>query len=202
MVRELLLNQLSSAINRILATDPLAFDAIKKHHAKTLLIECSALKTPLYVSINPYGLQLKSAHEGLVTVSISGKLGALLQFAKSPDQTKMLMDEQVKLCGEIDFLLKLKQIALNTDLDIEGLIAEYVGDMAATQLSSLAKGLFNQVRTSLQSLSTTTTLYLQEESQLLPSAVQVEQFILDVNQLRQDLDRLSARTHRLSRGIN
>jgi len=199
MIRELILNQLSQTINRLLLSDPLAFDDLKKLAPKTLLIECKPLKTPIYVVITPYGIQLNNIYHGDVTVSLSGKPSALLKFAKSADQTKMLMDEEVKIHGELDFLLKLKQLAARTDLDLEGLLADFIGDTAATKLGSLAKGLLHHARTSLSSLSKSTTLYLQEESQLLPGQAEVETFILDVNQFRQELERIEARINRLSR---
>lgn len=199
MIRELILNHLSKTLNCLLATDPLAFDELKQLAQKTLLIECQPLTTLIYLVITPYGIQLKNSHQGPVTVSLRGKPSALLRFAKSPDQTKMLMAEEVKIHGELDFLLKLKQIAAKMDLDLEGLLTESIGDSAANRLSTFAKGAWQQTKTRFESLAKSTTLYLQEESQLLPGQTEVEKFILDVNQFRQELDRIEARIQHVRR---
>lgn len=201
MIKEVLFHQLSHAINRILATDPLAFTDLKKHAGKSLLIELEPMKLAVYVLFTPAGVQLKSQHAQTADVRLSGKPSALLKFAKSPDQTKMLMNQDVSLAGEIDLLLKLKQWAMTTQLDIEALVADVIGDTAANRLGLLAGHFAQRLRGSLHSLKHSTTLYLQEESQLLPSSTEVEQFIIGVNQLRQDLDRATARSQQLSRGV-
>lgn len=202
MIKEVLFHQLSRAINRVLATDPLAFTDLKKHNGKSLLIELEPMKFAVYVLFTEAGIQLKSQHDQTANVRLSGKPFALLTFAKSPDQTKMLMEEDVSLSGEIDLLLKLKQWALTTQLDIEALVAEAIGDTAANRLGLLAGRVAQRLRSSVQSLKHSTTLYLQEESQLLPTAMEVEQFIQGVQQLRQDLERATARSQQLSpRGV-
>ena len=99
------------------------------------------------------------------------------------------------------YTVKLKQLAARTELDIEGLLANYVGDTVAIRLSQMTQGLLKKTRGSLHSLSKSTTLYLQEEKQLLPDALEVEQFVVGVNQLRQDLERVQARVDRLNRGM-
>lgn len=201
MIKEVFFHQLSRAINRVLATDPLALEDLKKHSGKALLIELEPMKLTVYVLFTDWGIQLKNQHDTAANVRLSGKPLALLAFAKSPDQTKMLMDEAVSLSGEIDLLLKLKQWAQVTQLDIEGLVAEYIGDTAANRLGLLTSHLAKRLRSSLHSLKHSTTLYLQEESQLLPSAPEVEQFIQEVNQFRQDVERATARSQIVQRGV-
>ncbi len=200
MLREIALNHISACINRLLATDPLFIHALSPLRGKCLAIHCLPLKTPIFVLIGASGIQLKNHYPGEVTVSLKGKAMDLLTFIKSPDQTQMLMDERVKIHGEVDFLLKLKRLATTMDLDIEGLIALYLGDTAAVHLHQFAKSAFHKIRATAASFATSTTLYLSEESGLLPTACEVEHFICDVNQLRQDLERACARTQRLSQG--
>jgi ubiquinone biosynthesis protein UbiJ len=201
MIKEVIFHQLSRAINRVLATDPLALTDLKKHKGKSLLIELEPMKLNVYVLFTETGIQLKNQHDQTANVRLSGKPSALLKFAKSPDQTKMLMDETVSLSGEIDLLLKLKQWATTTQLDIEALVADVIGDTAANRLGLLAHHFSQRLRGSMCSLKHSTTLYLQEESRLLPSSSEVEQFVKDVNQLRQDLERATARSQQLSRGV-
>lgn len=199
MLKQIFLHQVGRAINRVLQTDPLAFADLKKLAGKSVLIEIVPLTTALYLSLTPHGVQLAAHQQETASIKIRGKAWALMKFLKSTDHTQLLMDEHVSLQGEIDVLLKLKQLAAKTQLDLEGLIATYIGDNAANRLGLLSKRVAQHAKASYRSVKTSTTLYLQEESQWLPTPFEVEQFIQDIQQLRQDMDRLQARIQRLPR---
>ena len=77
-----------------------------------------------------------------------------------------------------------------------------VGDLPAHGLASFFIFKSDQYRTVGNSVLENLQEYLKEESDLLPAREQIEDFLHDVDQLRDDTDRLEARFQQLSDRIN
>jgi ubiquinone biosynthesis protein UbiJ len=76
-----------------------------------------------------------------------------------------------------------------------------IGDVAARQVAGFARGLLDWGRKAGDSLATNVSEYLQEEGRDLPTRTETEEFLADVDRLRDDAERLEARLARLeSRG--
>ena len=81
--------------------------------------------------------------------------------------------------------------------DLEEELAAVVGDVAARRVANLARGVLALGRSATDSLATSVAEYLQEEGRDVPARVEVEEFLRDVDQLRDDVERLEARLARL-----
>jgi ubiquinone biosynthesis protein UbiJ len=72
-----------------------------------------------------------------------------------------------------------------------------IGDVAARQVANFARGLLDWGRRAGGSLATSVAEYLQEEGRDLPTRTETEEFLADVDRLRDDTERLEARLARL-----
>jgi len=83
------------------------------------------------------------------------------------------------------------------DIDWEEQLAGITGDMVAHQLGNTMRSAGNWLRQGRTTLEQDLGEYLQEELRVVPTRIEIENFIADVDQLRMDLERLEARIRRL-----
>jgi ubiquinone biosynthesis protein UbiJ len=83
--------------------------------------------------------------------------------------------------------------------DWEEELSRVFGDMAAHQLGNLARGLVEWGRKAADTLARDGGEYLTEESRNLPTRFEVEEFLDEVDRLREDVDRFAARLERLEK---
>ena len=74
-------------------------------------------------------------------------------------------------------------------------------DPLARQLGNLARGVADTVTKGAATLRQDVSEYLREESRLLPTAIEVDNFLEDVDRLQLDTDRLEARVQRLEAAL-
>jgi ubiquinone biosynthesis protein UbiJ len=73
-----------------------------------------------------------------------------------------------------------------------------VGDVVARRVANLARGLLDFGRRAADSLATSAAEYLQEEGRDVPVRPEVEEFLREVDRLRDDVERFEARLGRPS----
>ncbi len=198
MLTQITLNKLSHAINKILATDPLALKSLAELHPKTLAIHFEKIPFAVWVEFRANGIALKPLLDNtLPTVSLSGSPSALLRFAKTDSHTQMLMDKKIKIHGDLDVLMTVKKIQHDLIIDWEGLLAEYLGDFPANRLMSIARRAKRKLFRHLGLLKDDSLNYLHHEIALLPTAPEVEQFYQEIRELRRDIDHFAIRLKRM-----
>lgn len=81
--------------------------------------------------------------------------------------------------------------------DWEEELSRAFGDALARQIGNAARGLAEWGRRAADALSRDAAEYLSEESRQLPTRFEVEEFLEDVDRLRDDVERCAARLDRL-----
>jgi len=81
--------------------------------------------------------------------------------------------------------------------DLEEELSRLVGDVAAHQIGNAARSVFDFGRRASNTFAQNLTEYLQEESRDVPSRTEADEFIVGVDRLRDDVERLEARVRLL-----
>ena len=105
----------------------------------------------------------------------------------------------IEVSGDVAAGQTFQHILQSIDFDWEELLAMYLGDIAAHRIGQGVKAVNRQLRRSFDSLAFSTGEYLREEAGLAADADQIRQFIADVDQLRDDIERLSVRLQHLDK---
>ena len=90
-----------------------------------------------------------------------------------------------------------QNIFVHLDIDWEEQLSKFVGDGAAGHISKMTKGLQDWVKDSRQNLQNNTTEFLQQETSQLPPRTAVEDFLRDVDHIRNDVERAAVRIKKL-----
>ena len=101
--------------------------------------------------------------------------------------------------GDIEVAEKFRALLMAAMPDLEGRLAEWVGEPAAFQLTNLMHDFRDWVRDSAEDLAERTSEYLQEDVRRIPPHEEVTEFCAAVDDLANDVDRLEARMVRLDR---
>jgi ubiquinone biosynthesis protein UbiJ len=191
--------QIDTIVNRALALDPNAMRHLKKLHGKCLEIFLQDFEKTFFMSFTEGGIQftlIKPDSPEKSSVRISGPIRAFIKLArtKNPHQSAQL---GLSFEGDFNTVEVIQQLFLSLDIDWVEATSFWTGDIMAHQLGQFVQ---HAKKINVQLLKNTTesiSEYLQEESLILPTRIEVNRFIDQVDVLRADVDRLNARLARL-----
>ena len=104
----------------------------------------------------------------------------------------------MRIEGDAEIAQAFRDLLEQTRPDLEEELSQIVGDVAARRVANLAREVLAFGRRATDSLATSAAEYLQEEGRDVPARIEVEEFLRDVDQLRDDVERLEARITRLA----
>ena len=104
---------------------------------------------------------------------------------------------EIHISGESEFAAELGRVLMQLEWDATEDLSRLIGDVAANRLSQLGQSLFGTRGQWLKNLSENLIEHWTEEQPLIAQKTQIEQFINDVDTLRDDAERLEKRLARL-----
>ena len=187
---------LESALDLYLQQDPEALRRCGGMEGKVIALDITGLGVSLYFLPGPDGIQVVGHFEGQADTRLRGSpLGFARMALGSRDDT--LFEGAVEIQGDTETGQQLQDILVSAEWDWEEQLSRLTGDVVAHQIGTLARRARHFLGSSRGTLERDISEYLQEESLLLPCRIEIERFLDEVDCLRADLDRLSARVERL-----
>ena|SRR3990167_7863716 len=196
MIKKYSLKALQQALNHGLSLDETRSDKIRQLHGKVLEIIINPLKVSFYITFDNAKLVLLDEYAGKIDTHIESSPIGLIRLSLLPaSKVRSLFNDKIKISGDIALGQELKQLFDELDIDWEGHLAHFTGDVVANQIGNIFKEgqLFKNKLTS--SIKRNLTEYLQEEAKEFPSREEIRDFF-------NDIDDLSMRTERASAHIN
>lgn len=200
----LLLACAEKSLNALLARDPAAPSRLRRLAGRRLLLRLERPRLDLLVAFHERGLELsrepqaeEDDADAIVEID-SEALGALLG---GEPLERLMFTGRLAIRGQAPLLEDARTLLLDLDLDWEGTLAEWLGDMPA---HSLAEGLRRFARFGLRSqreLRADLADFVFEEARLLPGHPQREALRDHLTELEVATDRLEARLARLQRKL-
>lgn len=190
---EALLQPIARVLNRNIRESTRASELCRRLDGKLIAIRVRDTGLCGYFEIDSNGLQLSTSNEGEPDVVITGSLVALALMAGED----AIRDGSLDLGGDAATAQAFQQLVAHAKPDIEEELSGVIGDTAAHGLGEFARAVGRWARETRSIMGDNIREYLQEESRDVPARYEVEQFARQVNQLRDDVDRLAARIGRL-----
>jgi ubiquinone biosynthesis protein UbiJ len=131
------------------------------------------------------------------TIINSNPIGLIRLSLLPASKARSLFNDKVRMSGDIELGQKVKQLFDEMDIDWEGHLAHFTGDVVAHQIGSLVRQGIAFKRQFSESMRQNVTEYLQEELRVLPSRNELDDFYNDVDELSLDVDRLQAHVNQL-----
>ncbi len=201
----LLLGGLERSLNVLLARDPAAPARLARLAGQRILLRLEHPPLALAVHFHAQGLDLlrqdeapEEAYDAVVELDAE-TLGELLGGAPVE---RLMFQGKLAVRGRVHLLEAARDLLLDLDLDWEGELARWLGDIPA---HSLAEGIRSLGRWGLrtrQELCADVSEYVFEEARLLPGRHQLEILRDHLTELEVATDRLEARLERLRRRLS
>lgn len=198
MIKKYSLTALQKAINHALALDPSMFSKIQSLEGRLLQIIIAPLNVYFFITFKQGKLCLLPHSEKQPdTIIHSSPLGLIRLSLLPASKVRSLFNDTIRMTGDIELGQRVKALIDTLDIDWEGHLALFTGDVVAHQVGSLLRQGLRFKRQISSSLRHHITDYLQEESRTFPPREEVNDFCNDVDTLSMDTERLSAHVHQL-----
>ncbi|WP_394183111.1 SCP2 domain-containing protein [Marinomonas posidonica] len=190
------ISAIEHGINLALQQDTPSQQRLSKLAGQQVILYVEDFSLILQVHILEQGVMLHKP-DHLEDIELDPKLDTLVQGPSSAYRKLLegdgFFDGDLRIQGNAQALMTLHKVMENFELDWEGLLADHIGDLPAATLARLlrvqwswSKELATQARIQL-------VQHLQSDSQLLPSKIEVDAFVDQLENFGTQLDRFEAK---------
>jgi ubiquinone biosynthesis protein UbiJ len=172
---------------------------LAKLEGKVVRLELIGLPLVLHFLAQDGKMTVASDYHGEAQVSVRVPAASLVAAALKRDPEAVPKGMQMN--GEAETAQVFSRLLRNADLDWEELLAQRIGDVAARQVGNALRGFMKWSRDSGARLGQDLADYLHYESRDLPPRHEVQGFVSEVDRLRDDAERFSARLKRVQTRI-
>ena len=198
MLKEYSLKALQFTVNQALKLDEQMPEKLIAFEGKTLKLIIAPLNVHFFMHFDQQKIVFLTHYEGQVdTIIHSSPLGLIRLSILPSSQARSLFNDKIRISGDVELGQKLKQLLDELDIDWEGHLAEFTGDVVAYQLGAFVRKGIEFKKQLTTSISRNVSEYLHEELQLLPSSNELEDFFKDIDELTLDVERLTAHVNQL-----
>ncbi len=188
---------IEAAINRYLALDPELLGKLAVFDGKVIKLEITGANKTLYMYPSDAGISISIAHDGEVDTTLRGSPLSLFKMGLVSNAATMLLKGDVEITGDTRVGHQFKNIFSQMEIDWTEPLAALLGDSLAYQVHQSSKKFSRWGKDSIESVSSSLSEYLQEESRDVVTGTELEMFNEAVDKIRNDVDRLQAKINSL-----
>lgn len=198
MLKKYSLKALQQAINTALSLDETMNAKIQALNGKVLAMVITPLNVKFFIQFRDGTIHLLDHYDGEPDTIIHSSPIGLIRLSLLPaSKARSLFNDKIRMSGDIELGQKIKQLFDELDIDWEGHLAQFTGDVVAHQIGSFVRKGVEFKNQLSSSMGHNLTEFLQEELRFFPSKMEIEDFYQDVDELALDLERLTAQINLL-----
>jgi ubiquinone biosynthesis protein UbiJ len=196
------LHTFEELLNRAIRLDPAGQARLSAMHGRVIKLEPLGLGRCLYLIPEPAGIQVYQHCEGEADCTLRGTPLDLARMRSSRASADQLFSGSVEIIGDSALAQQFAEALFALDIDWEEQLSRLTGDLLAHEIGNLGRGLWRWGERVRRTAGMNLQEYLQEELRLLPARAEVEPLLTQIDHLRDDVERLSARIERLQRHLD
>lgn len=194
MTPPLLCAGLEVALNRYLRLEPSVLAECERWSGRSIELRVLGWGWSFVIEFIATGVRVLPQAEQPADVTVSGPFSTLMRLAlKSAGGAEGGMPNGLDIEGDAELLQRFNRLLARVGFDPEELAAKLVGDTAAHRVTQGLKELFGWGRKTVDTLSLDTAEYLREETRDLARGLDVEDWMNEIDRLRERTDRFEAR---------
>ncbi|WP_131778252.1 ubiquinone biosynthesis accessory factor UbiJ [Legionella bozemanae] len=198
MLKKYSLKALQIAINKAARLDEHMPAKLQALDNKTLEMIISPLNVNFFILFKDGEIILLNSYDrGADTIIHSNPLGLIRLSLLPASKARSLFNDKIRMTGDTELGQHVKKLFDEMDIDWEGHLAHFTGDVVAHQIGSFVrKGMAFKKRLD-DSMRQNMSEYLQEELRLFPTKYELEDFFVEVDELSLSVERLQAHINQL-----
>lgn len=191
---------LERALNHALGLDPHTGTRLAALEGRRLEMHLRGVGLAMSLEVVDGRLTVGPSRDGeTAALRVAATPGSLLAMALRRGDDEGTAPGSVEIAGDADLARRLEKLARQYRPDIEEAFTRTFGDVLGVPLAQGFQRALRHVRDSARHGSEDLADWLREEASLTPAAAEVDDFMDDVDALRERSERLEARIHRLAR---
>jgi ubiquinone biosynthesis protein UbiJ len=187
-----LLRPFEKLVNRHIAASSRARGLLAELSGRSMEVRFAATPLRVRLSATAEGLSIRAAAEEASDAVIEGTPLSFLRLATG-DAAQSIRAGGTEVHGDAEIADGFRKLLAAARPDFEEELSRLTGDVAAHTLAGFARDALDFGRRARDAIARDAAGYLTEESRDLPVRVEVEEFLADVDRLREAVDRLDAR---------
>lgn len=188
---------LENAINASLSLDKTTRAKLADYGGRIIHVVCSKPQIDFYIRIDEK-IEILQHCEQTVDAGINGPAKEWLALLTADDMASALINGKLSIQGDSNLFMELRTIAEDIQLDWQGYIARFIGDVPAHFAGKAANSAVNFGKQARKTLHRTVDDFLHEEARLLPKRIECENFYSQLRTLEMQLDRIDAQVKRVA----
>lgn len=197
-VLSLLGRLLQGVLNRALALDPDTRAQLRRLDGRALRIDFTHTPLALRLAVAGDRLEVGPAAAGDSALRVAATPGSLLALALRRGDDAALAPGKIEIAGDAELARRLEKIASRYQPDFEEAFARVFGDVIGVKIAQGFAAALGYARERSQALLRDGADYLREESRDLVAPGEMDEFLDDVDTLRERSERLQSRIARLA----
>ena len=185
----------SAFVNHLLAPAAWARESLAEHAGKVALFDVFPLRVA--VAVDSDGTLLPAPADASPAVVIKLTHATVLQILAEGEEAW----RKVNVDGDTGFASAISKVASNLRWDVEEDLSKVFGDIAAHRMAEAGRTAGAWPRQAAASLAGNVAEYLTEEKHLLVTPLRAAEFVRDVDELRDAVERLDKRIERLQQQV-
>ncbi|GAB3033224.1 hypothetical protein GCM10027285_15100 [Oleiagrimonas citrea] len=202
-MRKLAGRALESALNRAVDLDPETHERVCALEGRRVIVHMRGPELTLSVHVEDGRLRVGPAPEtpdAAPALRVTASPGSLLAMAAQRGEDG-IAPGKVEIAGDAGLARQLEKLARGYAPDVEEAFAQRFGDMLGVPLARTLQRGVTHLRRGAKHAVEDSADWLREESRLAIAPAEMDDFLDDVDALRERAERLDARLKRLSRTL-
>jgi len=191
---------LELSLNRLLKQDQDTLKKLSALQGKVIAFDISDLNLTFFLFPHSEGIQIQYLYQQQADTTLQGNALAFINMSLG-DSTESFFSGDVRIKGDIELGQRFKRIFDQLDFDWEEWLAAYTGDLIAFKAGSFVRELNAWGQDAINTLKLDVREYTQDEGNLAPHPEDIQKFVQDIGDLRDQTARLQARITRLQKHI-
>jgi len=182
-------------VNHLLAPAAWAREILTEHAGKIVVFDLFPLR--IAVAVEPDGTLGAASEHASPAVTIRLTHATVLQILAEGEEAW----RKANVEGDTAFASAISKVAANLRWDIEEDLSRIFGDIAAHRMTESGRSAAAWPKHAATSLAGSVAEYLTEEKHVLVTPLRAAEFVRDVDELRDAVERLDKRIERLQRQV-
>jgi ubiquinone biosynthesis protein UbiJ len=187
------------ALNRRLRLEPSVLEECARCSGQSIDCDITDLGWQLHLELMPGGVRVLAQAKPDADTRIRGSSAGLLRLLWRTARHDPRIPDEVQISGDAELLGRFKDWLGRAGFEPGEWLAPIIGDAAAYRVLQAARQAMGWGGTTLRTLALDSAEYLREERGVLARAADVEDWMRQLETLRDDVDRFDARLRRLER---
>lgn len=196
---------LDTILNRYLSLDPEMAEKMAAFESRVIAIKLQGMDKTFYLfpqtRIKDECIKLSEHYDGVPDTVLNGSPAALFKMGLASDVAPKMLKGEVEISGDMRLGLEFKKLLAEINIDWEEHLASFIGDAPAHQATGAAKRFVGWANKAKQAILADVSEYLQEEGRDVVTGAELEMFYEDVDNMRNDVDRLQAKVESLKKEV-